>query len=60
MHVFLGLGRGTDDLILWEGLGDYDRIQRGIKFSTEVAQELWELYGHHHVELEADQVNPEA
>ena len=47
MHVFLGLGRGTDDLLLWEGLGDYDRIQRGIKFSTEVAQELWELYGHH-------------
>jgi len=47
MHVFLGLGRGNDDLLLWEGLGDYDRIQKGIDFSNSVAQELWDMYGHH-------------
>ncbi len=47
MHVFLGLGRGVDDLLLWEGLGDYDRIQKGIDFSKKVAQEIWDMYGNH-------------
>lgn len=47
MHVFLGLGRGDDDLLLWDGLGDYERIQEGINFSKNVAKELWDLYSHH-------------
>ncbi len=47
MHVFLGLSRGDDTLLLWDGLDDPERMATGIDLGTRVAAELWELYGHH-------------
>ena len=47
MHVFLGLGRGGDTLLLWDGLDDADRMAKGVDLGKRVAQELWGLYGHH-------------
>jgi len=47
MHVFIGLGRGGDTYLLWGGLGDQSRVEHATALSREVAEEVWELYGHH-------------
>lgn len=47
MHVFLGLGRGDDTYLLWDGLDDKIRIETAIELSSKVARELWEKYHHH-------------
>lgn len=47
MHVFLGLGRGDDLLLLWDGLEDAARIAKGIDLGRRVASELWQRYRHH-------------
>lgn len=47
MHAFLGLGRGDDIYLLWNGLNDLARLQVGVDFSARVARELWQMYQHH-------------
>ncbi|MFQ6098736.1 MAG: DUF4434 domain-containing protein [Armatimonadota bacterium] len=47
MHVFLGLGRGDDTLLLWDGLDDAERIAKAVDLGKRVAGELWSKYGHH-------------
>jgi len=47
MHVFLGIGRGSDWLLLWDGLSDSLRMQRAVDLSSRVATELWQRYHHH-------------
>lgn len=49
MHVFLGLGRGGDTLLLWEfeKKGWSERNAEAIALGKRVAQELWERYRHH-------------
>jgi len=45
-HVFLGLGRGTDLLLTWDGFDDPERIQSSLNHSMKMATELWTLYSH--------------
>ncbi len=47
MHVFIGNGRGGDLYLLWNGFGDVERTQRAIDLGVEMANELWDRYGHH-------------
>jgi hypothetical protein len=47
MHVFLGLGRSGDLLLLANGLQDPQRLQSAVATSREVAAELWERYQGH-------------
>lgn len=47
MRVFLGLGRGGDTQLLWEGLRDPARLRAAADLSARVARELWQRYGHH-------------
>jgi hypothetical protein len=47
MHVIVGLGRGDDMNLLWDGLGDEARTAKGIAWSVRLADELWQRYGHH-------------
>lgn len=47
MNVFVGLGRGDDLMLTWEGLDDAERIQKQIDFGAKLADELWNNYSHH-------------
>ncbi|MBM3472924.1 MAG: DUF4434 domain-containing protein [Armatimonadetes bacterium] len=47
MHVFLGLGRSGDLMLLANGLQDPQRIASAVATSREVATELWERYQGH-------------
>ena len=44
--VFVGLGRGNDLLLTWNGFDDPQRIAAGLAHGTEIATELWNLYQH--------------
>ena len=44
--VFVGLGRGNDLLLTWNGFDDPDRVAEGLNHGTRVASELWGLYHH--------------
>lgn len=45
MNVFVGLGRGDDLMLTWNGFEDKDRIKKQVDFSNALAKELWERYG---------------
>jgi hypothetical protein len=45
-HVFVGVGRGTDELLTWTGFDDSRRIKAALDLSMKIAIELWSLYGH--------------
>jgi len=47
LNVFVGLGRGDDLQLLWEGLDDPDRIRRQVDYGRTLAGELWSRYAHH-------------
>jgi len=42
--VFVGLGRGNDLNLTWNGFDDPNRIAAGLAHGTDVATELWDLY----------------
>lgn len=44
-HVFVGIGRGRDELLTWTGMDDRDRIAAALRMSRQAATELWQLYG---------------
>lgn len=44
--VFVGLGRGDDLLLTWDGFHDPARIAAGLNHGTQIAAELWNLYRH--------------
>ncbi|MEO2049513.1 MAG: DUF4434 domain-containing protein [Pirellulales bacterium] len=44
--VFIGLGRGDDLLLTWDGFDDPMRIAAGLEHGTLIATELWDLYRH--------------
>ncbi len=46
-HVFLGLGRGSDLYLTWDGFNDPARLQFALDLGKRVAQELWDLYSHY-------------
>jgi hypothetical protein len=47
MNVFVGLGRGNDLMLTWEGFEDTARIQKQIDFGLMISKELWKNYSHH-------------
>jgi hypothetical protein len=42
--VFVGLGRGDDLYLTWNGFNDPNRIAAALEHGTELATELWNLY----------------
>ncbi len=47
MNVFVGLGRGDDLMLTWDGFLDKERFNKQIDYSIRLASELWKAYGHH-------------
>lgn len=45
-HVFIGLGRGNDLHLTFEGFNNAARVERALVLGKQVASELWGLYGH--------------
>jgi hypothetical protein len=45
-HVFVGLGRGPDMFLTWDGFDDPKRQQAALAHSMKAATELWHLYSH--------------
>lgn len=45
-HVIVGLGRGSDLYLTWDGFDDAARNAAALAHDTLVANELWELYRH--------------
>lgn len=43
-RVFVGLGRGDDLLLTWNGFSDAQRNAAALAHGTTMANELWELY----------------
>ena len=43
-RVFVGLGRGDDMYLTWNGFDDPERIEKGLQHSQFVASELWQHY----------------
>lgn len=46
-RVFVGIGRGPDLTLTFDGAHDPERVERVLNLSKAVATELWELYGHY-------------
>ncbi|WP_168205193.1 DUF4434 domain-containing protein [Bythopirellula goksoeyrii] len=44
--VFVGLGRGDDLYLTWNGFDDPTRIAAALDHGTQLATELWDLYSH--------------
>jgi len=44
--VFVGLGRGDDLYLTFDGFDDPNRITTALNHGTQLSTELWDLYGH--------------
>jgi hypothetical protein len=46
-HVMLGLGRGKDMTLVYDGVKDPQRVAKALDIGRKVARELWDRYSHY-------------